>query len=280
MFFVCALSIISVGFQNGLSPYIFPAAQCELNLTSFQLGFLNVSFMIGGAISSFVFGFLADLKGRRKILCSAHLINAAITIICIFINNISILVICRFANGFLIGAPGSIVYTYLSEFQPPKYKSSVICYSGICFTFSWLILPLLAWFLLSYNIYFNFTSFFLITSWRIYIVAVIIPEIIAGIWFLKMPESPKYLLVKGKSTEALEILEYIFSKNTGKSPYSFPVKILLKQNRISNGYSLQCSGKFMRSFLGIYRQFKCLFTPPMVILTLLTTTIMFTNMFG
>lgn len=236
--------------------------------------------MTGGAVSSFIFGFLADFKGRRKVLSLVHLTNAAITIICIFINSISLLIICRFCNGFLIGAPGSIVYTYLSEFQPPKYKSSVICYSGICFTLSWLILPLLAWLILPYDIHLNFFSIFLISSWRIYIIIVIIPEIIAGFWFLKMPESPKYFLVKGNSKEALEIMKYIFSKNTGQAPYNFPVKALLSQNKTSNGCSLQCSGKTMRVFLGMYRQIKCLFTTPMVFLTLLTTTIMFTNMFG
>lgn len=43
--------------------------------------------------------------------------------------------------GFSIGAPGSLVYTYLGEFHTAKHRVKTICYVGFFWTLSWLILP-------------------------------------------------------------------------------------------------------------------------------------------
>lgn len=97
------MSIISMGFQNGLSSYVFPAAQCDLKFSSFELGILNMAFMIGGIASCFLWGALADNLGRKRILFLTHLLDAVITIICSVLPSATNLLVCRFLNGFLIG---------------------------------------------------------------------------------------------------------------------------------------------------------------------------------
>ncbi|XP_044259117.1 synaptic vesicle glycoprotein 2C-like [Tribolium madens] len=280
-FTACAICISSVGFQNGLSAYIFPAAQCELDLTSFQLSLLNVCFLVGGALSSFLWGVLADAKGRRKILIVTHLLNAAITIICATNPLVFSIIVCRFLNGFLIGAPGSIIFSYLAEFQPPKYRSAIICYSGIFFTSSWLLLPLLAWLILPIDISIAVGSFIKITSWRIFLMVLIIPEIVAGFWFMRLPESPKFFVAKGNQRKALAVLRKMFVVNTGRSAKDFPVKSIIREVRVETFEdNLRCRGKTVKNLQEMFGQFKSLFRLPLVFLTLLTTSIMFTNMFG
>lgn len=43
---------MATGSQYGLSAYVLPSAQCELQLTSAQVGFINVMFMIGMCMHS------------------------------------------------------------------------------------------------------------------------------------------------------------------------------------------------------------------------------------
>ncbi|XP_063931700.1 synaptic vesicle glycoprotein 2A-like [Zophobas morio] len=274
-FTACAICIICVGFQNGLAAYIFPAAQCELRLTSFELSLLNVGFLVGGVLSSFLWGVLADAKGRRSVLVFTHLANASVTVLGATNGSMVGVILCRFFNGFLIGGPGSIVFSYLGEFQPAKCRSSVICYSGVFFTGAWLLLPLLAWIVLPMELSFSMGSFFIVTPWRLFMLILVVPEVLVGFWFLRLPESPKFFLARGDSTKALLVLRKIFATNTGQQPEDFPVKTLLKQ-RNENPLSRQCKGKVQE----MYNQFKSLFKPPLLIFTLLSTSIMFANMFG
>lgn len=108
-----------------------------------------------------------------------------------------------------------------------------------------------------------------------------IPEGILGLWFMRLPESPKYLLAIGKKDEALDILKKMFALNKGKSPDEYPVNSLYcpKENEGIN----EKSG-FMQKAAGMLRdmkvQMKSLFKTPLLFVTFLSCTIMFTNMFG
>ncbi|KAK9884629.1 hypothetical protein WA026_007469 [Henosepilachna vigintioctopunctata] len=279
----CAICVVTLGFQNGITSYIFPAAQCELGLESSQLGFLNVAFLIGGMSSSFFWGILADAKGRKYVLMTSLLLDASITLLLSVCNNVICLTICRFLNGFLMGAPGSIIFSYAGEFQPPKLLSGIICAAGLFFTSSWLLLPILAWAILPLNVHFTIGSWFIISPWRLYLIFIAIPEGILGLWFIRLPESPKYLLAVGKAEEALDILRNIFAANSGKDPDDYPVKKLsTNETIVKEDYSKDYGTleKAIRILQEVWNQIKCLFKSPLLYMTFLTCTIMFTNMFG
>lgn len=40
------------------------------------------------------------------------------------------------------------------------------------------------------------------------------------------PESPKFLMSRGRNSEALEIFQTVFSINTGRPKCEYPVKII------------------------------------------------------
>ncbi|CAG9772631.1 unnamed protein product [Ceutorhynchus assimilis] len=278
---VSAMSILSMGFQNGLSSYVFPAAQCDLNFTSFELGILNMAFMIGGIIGCFLWGALADNLGRQKVLYSTHLFDALITIVCAVLPTATNLFVLRFLNGFLIGAPGSIIFTYVAEFQPPKYRTPVVCCCGIFFTLSWLILPLLAYFILPLQgLSFSLGNFIFFCPWRLFLIILAIPELLTALWILKMPESPKYFLAKGEHKECLAILRHMYSKNTGDHPDDFPVKNLISDVKMDTSNNVACDGKTLRVLRTMGGQMKSMFQQPLLTVTALTCIIMFANMFG
>nr|CAH7745085.1 unnamed protein product [Callosobruchus chinensis] len=280
---VCSLCVLVIGFQNGLSAYVFPAAQCELHLTSYEIGLLNVAFLAGGTVSCFFWGILADLYGRRKVLIGTHLANASVTILCALSPYTTSIVICRFLNGFLIGGPGSIIFPYFAEFQPPKFRKKTSCYCGLFFTLSWLILPLLAHLILPLSISYNLGEVFVLSPWRLFMVVIGIPEILLGLWFVRMPESPKYYAAVGKVEKALDILKNMYAANTGRNKDDYPVKYLKGENKIQTANyenSISCERKVIRILKTIFSQIKSLYKPPLRSTTFLMCSIMFTNMFG
>ncbi|XP_066252366.1 synaptic vesicle glycoprotein 2B-like isoform X1 [Euwallacea similis] len=278
---VSAMSILSLGFQNGLSSYVFPAAQCDLNFTSFELGILNMAFMIGGIASCFLWGALADNLGRKKILFFTHLFDAIVTVICSVLPTTTNLLVCRFLNGFLIGAPGSIIFTYVAEFQPPKYRTPIVCCCGVFFTISWLLLPLFAYFILPLSkINASLGNVLFLTPWRLFLIILAIPELLTALWILKMPESPKFFLANDNHVECLAVLRNMYSINTGDHPDMFPVKNLVEEVKSSTKQKLACESKTLRVLKTMREQIKSLFKPPLLIVTILTCSIMFANMFG
>lgn len=278
-----ALCILSAGFQNGLSGYVFPAAQCDLHLSSKQIGLLNVAFLVGGTCSSFIWGAIADIGGRRKVLLTTLLLDLSTTVICaLTIRNFLGLAACRFSNGFFIGAPGSITFSYLAEFHPPKHRAKSVCYSGVFFTSAWLVLPLVAYLVIPLKIHYALLNFLTLNSWRVFMIILTIPELVAFLWLLRLPESPKFYVARGNPRLALMILRKMFSMNTGNDPDEFPVKNLISvvniPTRISD--SLKCEKKSFKKIEDMVSQMQSLFRPSMLYLTFLICTIMFANMFG
>ncbi|GJQ73921.1 hypothetical protein Trydic_g18855 [Trypoxylus dichotomus] len=280
VFAVCALCVLCVGFQNGLTSYVFSAAQCDLGFKSQDLGLLNVSFMLGGTISAFIWGIIADVKGRRNILVWTTLLDAATTLGCSFMQNFSGLMVCRFLNGILIGCGGSVTYTYLAEFHSPKMQAKSVCYSGVAFIAGWVLLPVLAYIILPLNFKIDILDV-PYTPWRVFLIIIAVPEFLAALCLLKLPESPKFLYDKNRNEKALKILNNIYCQNMNKENQGFSVKRLSHDSIIHKDVkNLHCKGKNARMLRDMVTQIKQLFSSDTRTKTFLICLIMFSNMFG
>lgn len=113
----------SYGCQHGLSAYILPAAQCDLKLTSYEMGLLNASFNFGQnyyfdsfrefyklqlsctlvaagtAISCLLFGVIADSMGRRKLLIWTLVVDGCAALLSSLSQNFTVIFFFRFING-------------------------------------------------------------------------------------------------------------------------------------------------------------------------------------
>ena len=79
---------------------ILPVAQCDLNLTTSDKGILSAIGYVGLILSSHLWGFLSDTKGRRITLVSSLILAFTATFLSSFVNNFWLLVLLRFLNGF------------------------------------------------------------------------------------------------------------------------------------------------------------------------------------
>lgn len=81
--------------------FILPVAQCDLNLTTSDKGILSAIGYVGVILSSHLWGFLADTRGRRATLIPSLLLAFVFTALSSLVNNFWLLVFFRFLNGFL-----------------------------------------------------------------------------------------------------------------------------------------------------------------------------------
>lgn len=79
---------------------ILPIAQCELNLTNVHKGLLGSVGYIGIILSSHFWGFMADTRGRKKVIIPALLLSFLFTLLSTFSKSFWLFALFRFLNGF------------------------------------------------------------------------------------------------------------------------------------------------------------------------------------
>ncbi|ALC46518.1 CG31272, partial [Drosophila busckii] len=211
-------------FESTTMSYILPVAECDLHLTLTDKGVLNGCAYAGMIISAIPWGYLADTKGRRKVLVWGYLA----TTICVFgsalSQNFIMLVTFKFFGGLCVNGPAAVLFTYLTEMHGPKYRSHVLMVVGMVTSTSCLLLPLLAWGILPRHWDYVLFGGLNVHSWQFFLLVCAVPSLITGLLLAVMPESPRFLMGQGRNEEALEVLKRIYHVNTGKPKESYPVR--------------------------------------------------------
>ncbi len=60
-------------------------------------------------------------------------------------------------------------------------------------------------------------------SWRVFVAICGLPALLVAVGLLWCPESPKFLLSKGRNREAIQVFASVFAANTGKPKSDYPV---------------------------------------------------------
>uniref|UniRef100_A0ABD2WVV1 Major facilitator superfamily (MFS) profile domain-containing protein n=1 Tax=Trichogramma kaykai TaxID=54128 RepID=A0ABD2WVV1_9HYME len=203
--------------------FILPSAQCDLKLNTQSKGWLNSIIFIGMMAGAYAWGSVADALGRRKVLIAISFMNALCIVASSFSQSYELFMFFRFLNGAALGGSGPVIWSYFAEFQPKSKRGSMLSFMAAFWTLGNLFVAGLAWLIIPREMGVKSPSF-TYNSWRIFLLICAAPSfIVAGLLFL-LPESPKYLLSRGRYEEALDIFRGIYAANTGKprDTYSFP----------------------------------------------------------
>lgn len=140
----------------------------------------------------------------------------------------------------------------------------------------------LAWLIIPTRVGF-FAESFTYNSWRIFLLICAIPSFIVAVLLFFLPESPKFLLSRGRVDEAMEIFKSIYSVNTGGDRNDYPVKHLILEdvpNKSHETPKTPIKGKYKNMFIDIIDNSKQLFRNPILRFTLISITINFTFHIG
>jgi MFS transporter, VNT family, synaptic vesicle glycoprotein 2 len=174
--------------------FILPVAECDLNLSTKDKGLLSAIAFAGIIASSHLWGFLADTKGRRKVILPTLFISFFITIVSSFVKSFWIFTLLRFFSGLFISGGSATIYAYLGEFHNLKSRSRVLMGAAFVFGVFCLCLPLLAFIVLNqeWEIYIAVIDVYY-KPWRFFIAVCGSLSAICGICLFFLPESPKFV---------------------------------------------------------------------------------------
>ncbi|CAG5034015.1 unnamed protein product [Parnassius apollo] len=236
--------------------YIFTRAQCDMQLSLLDMGTVN-AITYGGMISSaMLWGFLSDTLGRRQILAWGFFCSGVVEIAAAMSQSFTMLLITRFASGFLFNGPFAVLISYIAELHRTELRARVILLTSLFYTIANTTLPLLAWAMLTNDWdFYLFSGTFVIHSWNLFLLATALVPLLTGLAFICLPESPKFLMSRGRNTEAMEVFRKIYSMNTGNSKESYPVTRLVQERS-------QQQGRGVDALKGGCAQLAPLFKPP------------------
>lgn len=174
--------------------FILPVAECDLNLSTKDKGLLSAIAFAGIIASSHLWGFLADTKGRRKVIMPTLFISFAVTVASSFVKSFWIFTLLRFFSGLFISGGSATIYAYLGEFHNIRTRSRVLMGAAFVFGMFCLSLPLLAFVVLNqeWQIYIQIIDLHY-KPWRFFIVVCGSLSALCGICFFFLPESPKFI---------------------------------------------------------------------------------------
>lgn len=170
----------------------------DLYMTSSQLSWMIVIPEIGDLLVSIPAGTISDKWGRKPIILISGPMLIAGWIVIIFTKSYTVICLVRVLQGVAIGIVFSIVPTYMGEISSPSKRGSI---TGL-FSSAWFLGYLLEYCIGPFVTYSMFTA-----------VTAFVPAIFTAM-FSYQPESPYYLLMKGKDTEAEESLAWLRKGNT------------------------------------------------------------------
>lgn len=196
------------GVINGALPFMAEADQ--LNLTALTEGMVASSLLLGAAIGAVFGGRLSDYNGRRKNILILAVLFFAATLGCTLAPNVSVMIISRFLLGLAVGGASVTVPAYLAEMSPAESRGRMVTQNELmivtgqllAFTCNAIIGNVL-----------GDTSY----AWRYMLVIAALPAVFLFFGMLKVPESPRWLVSKGRKEDALHVLRRIRSEEKAKS---------------------------------------------------------------
>ena len=177
--------------------YVLPVLIGMWHLAPAQIGILIATGYLGQLIGAIFFGWLAERIGRVKSEFWTILLMSAMSLACAVTGSFQALMVCRFIQGIGVGGGNPVAAVYINELSAAHNRGRFFLLYELIFPIGLLAAAQAGSFLVPHV---GWQSMFLVGG---------IPGllIVGFIWFL--PESPRWLIGKGRYDEAERIIETI-----------------------------------------------------------------------
>ena len=175
--------------------------------------------LIGSIIGVLFAGILSDKFGRKSTMILSAILFSTSAIGCAVSTDFNQLVIYRIIGGVGIGVVSIISPLYISEVAVAQYRGRLVSLYQLAVTIGFLGAYLVNYQLLGYSMsnpdvstgWWNLV--FVSEVWRGMLGMETLPAIMFFIIIFFIPESPRWLILKGKEEKATNILERIYTSS-------------------------------------------------------------------
>ncbi|XP_028287221.1 synaptic vesicle glycoprotein 2B [Parambassis ranga] len=203
--------------------FLLPTASCDLLLSSSDKGLLTASIFLGMMVGGYTWGYLADQKGRRRVLVVSLTVNGVFGGLASMAPWFWLFLLLRFISGVGVGGSIPVIFSYFSEFMPRMKRGAMISALATFWMAGNILAAGLAWIVIPRTwAHFSLGSLDF-QSWRVFVVLCSVPSLTSAVFFrLILPESPKFLMEAGQEREAIHVFRLMFKINMKGKQKAFP----------------------------------------------------------
>ncbi|EEC08133.1 sugar transporter, putative, partial [Ixodes scapularis] len=159
-------------------------------------GLLGAAALAGLFLGSLMSGVIVDRVGRRKIFAWDMLFAAVLSIAQFFVTEAWQMLVLRFALGVVLGFDYVVSKALLTELSPVRFRGRLLSIMAIAWVAGYAC---------------SYAAGFLLRdlgpdAWRYMLMVSAVPALLIFVFRLGVPESPLWLIRKGRVKEAQEIV--------------------------------------------------------------------------
>ncbi|PPF74902.1 sugar porter family MFS transporter [Pseudoclavibacter sp. Z016] len=213
------------GYDTGVINGALAPMSEELGLTPLTEGVVTSSLLFGAAAGAMIGGRLSDGWGRRKSIILLAVLFFVGTLACVFAPSYPVMVVGRVLLGLAVGGASTVVPVFLAELAPYEIRGKIAGRNELM-----IVIGQLAAFVVNAiigNLWGEGDG-----VWRVMLSICALPAIALFIGMLRVPESPRWLISKGRTDEALAVLKTIRSVERAEAEME-EVRLLAEEEKES-----------------------------------------------
>ncbi len=177
------------------------------HLNPVETGWAISSALVGCLIGAFFSDYFSNRFGRKTTMIITAILFILNSIGTALPNSFTMFVIFRIVGGIGVGIASMVVPMYIAEIAPPKSRGALVGNYQLAIVIGIVVVYFVNYFIaLQGDANWNLNI-----GWRWMFGSEIIPSLLFLVFIFLIPESPRWLFQKGKSTKAIKVLEKLNS---------------------------------------------------------------------
>lgn len=176
---------------NALSiAFVLPILVPLWHITAPEVGIMIGASYVGQVVGALTFSWAAERYGRVPCAAAATAIYALMSLVCAGAWSFDVLLLCRFIQGIGVGGEMPVAATYISELSKARGRGRFFMLYEMIFPIGLMVTGQVGALLVP------------LMGWQIMFLIGGIPGLIIALLLLRLPESPRWLIGKGRLAEA------------------------------------------------------------------------------
>ena len=254
---VAALGGFLFGYDTAVISGTIAQVTQLFQLDTLQQGWYVGCALVGSIVGVLFAGILSDKLGRKLTMVISAVLFSTSALGCALSADFTQLVVYRIIGGVGIGVVSIVSPLYISELAVAQYRGRLVSLYQLAVTVGFLgaylvNYQLLAWAESGTQLSVDWLNKIFITEvWRGMLGMETLPAILFFIIIFFIPESPRWLIVRGKELKAVNILEKIYNSMTeAKSQLKETKSVLISETK-SEWSLLMKPGIFKAVIIGV-----------------------------